>query len=388
MSSVPGLDQGSAESHFHAIERSFEETLHGQEDVWWVMRFLDGPIGGALVPIWLFIVPWYLSIPCSRLLTKWFGHRFLPVFWVRLEITSQAVVGVVLVAVWFAVTVWAFVHDAKSTKRKAANYLNPAQMRFACCFAIIRDLKSFQDDGLPKHLEQATYLWRMLLRSLNSLFAGEVYKQVSRKQLLSNEKLVPKKILPSSTERLRQLFSWFCVEADTSSILGGLDAFPAKLSARLQEAKDIPACVESLRLLGDYLYSLLPEVSRKTEIQARELSDWGNKKLLDFGQKVMGLPDFNVTPDSVSDQESLSKRLLRSLGEITNLFSHESILICFSAWVILCALVVVLALRLCTRWFGVHMDSTLLATAIGTPLIVAASLVALSRRRGGTKQSP
>jgi len=376
---IPGV---SPEEYFRAIEQSFRDTLEQQSAFWWPgqlasLIFRAGPLGPILL-----VIPFLFGLVIGRVLIWLIHPQNTQPKWLGSTLSSPPFWGFVAVVVFMAVSMFLVVVHEDSKRTTSANWLSPAQMRFCYCYGFAAEVAHYQSDRLPKHLDNAFHLWKLLLNLLKAEFNGErvLFPLPSVSDVLIDAK-APPPLLPALVNRLRQSFSWFRLEPETAKIVDALEEFPSKLNLRIRDGKDLPILSEVMRCLGDYMYSRLPEIAPESEQAQRGLAAWGETRLVNFSEKLVALPQYSWASEPAK-QPAWVKRAGRWIYGQTAVFSHDNVLICFMAWLIASGAIVAIAIKALLHWLPtIKFDSTLASVAISAPLITAATLVALSRKR-------
>jgi hypothetical protein len=215
--------------------------------------------------------------------------------------------------------------------------LPQAQMRFALCYRLVQELKYFQNDELPRHLEEAMKLWTILLMYLYWML------NPSREQLM----------------------------------LSRIQAFSqvhTKISARLRDGVEVPQLAAALNHLLTFFFSLIPAKAADPEITKR-----GREELLAFAQNLARLSPY---PEAI--HPNLFSRIASKVYSVPEVFAHENALVRAVAWY-LPVMAIYSVGMLIARWRipDLNLQGVLISSWIGVPLTIAvAAAVATGRRNG------
>ena len=176
---------------------------------------------------------------------------------------------------------------------------------------------------------------------------------------------------------------WFRIDPIAQQVLEACDELSLKIPDRIKDKKElreVAACFEPLAI---YLYSVIPEISSNEEI-SRE----GQKQLLVFSERVQGLSLYSSEPESASGKLNVLRRAANMVHALTASFSHQNLIICFVAWYLLANVLVLgsaaMAMRMIPR---LAIDSVLLTTLIGVPILSALPAAITASRRTQLKKS-
>ncbi len=377
----PESDPKVADAYFRSISDSFHYTFKNQETIWYPVKIANAltTLGPLLV-----IVPFALADLLAKLNIRFFAPRSLRILGMTIHTTPEGVWAALLITVLVVGIAAVFALNKRRTRKLCANFLSKSQMRFGYCLAMREELRTYQATRVPKHIENALDFWFRLLFSLEAFFAPESKQQFrppkKGKGLAQAEKSSPK-VLPPNLERLRQSFSWFRLEPQSERIVESLNLFPERVQYRVKEKKDLTAVGELLSALGDYLYSMMPEVSPQSDSENVALLDWGLTRLQGFSEKILLLPAYGLESQTTAERGTFKRSIKAGIAKFSGLFSHQNILLCFISWLLISAAAVIVALLTTLHYFpGIKIDSTLVALVISAPLLASVTLVAVSRK--------
>lgn len=186
--------------------------------------------------------------------------------------------------------------------------------------------------------------------------------------------------LYSELDILKERFSWFRIDPRTSMIIEAFDTLPAKTRDRLQDKKDLDEVASCLQDLSGYLYIKIPDVPPRRG--AESLTELGDVCLQSFSDQLSKLEPYTTEIKPEIKSSRFWKTIRAAPKGVTALFSHRSIVACFVTWYAFVQILIILALGAILHFFpGVAIDSVIVTTVVGCPLVCAVTAVAVSRDR-------
>lgn len=381
-------DTAHLDQYFKSIEKPFEHTLASQDETDWFDKVSN-------FSIFLFVFSIIPGIPYA--LSAFF--RLL----VKGTVVSVLRHNIPLSSFWlwwptcFAVTLSALVYTQKVSPRRAKerkkDWLSQFQMRFACCYAIEDEIKKYQTNHLPQHIEKCMRLWEKLMKQLRTMLRPytdiipydvpiDHIEFMSRPHwdVRSRFNLYP------DLELLKDRFDWFRLERETEKVIGAFDSLPSKIRDRLKDKKDLTSAAQCLRDLAGYLYSLIPELSPKEG--AKSLSVSGAICLGAFAERINSLEVYTSEVKVETRERHLWIGILSSIKQSVEVFSHENIFVCFFSWYIFTQVLAATTLYATLYLFPqVKVDSVIVSTLVGGPIACGVTAAAISRSRRENKPS-
>ena len=179
--------------------------------------------------------------------------------------------------------------------------------------------------------------------------------------------------------------SWYRLQPETQEIV---KAFPrlTNLRERVVDSKDLAPVESALVDLAIFLYTEIANVPGAPPREVLERA--GADSLLSFARKVNALPPYKRQPRK-PEPRGRSARAVDVLSRgLIAVLTHENVIASFLGWyflaVVLEIAILIPALKLFPR---LSMDTTLLAAVTGTPLVVAASALVITKQRHNNSQS-
>jgi hypothetical protein len=274
-------------------------------------------------------------------------------------------------------------------------------MRFAICYAIVKELDRFAKNGLQKHAEKAheywTHLQPMTLKLLDGLGSGggrsalnpsyfaysdaysggtaELAKKDSFTYTDAGDFLIPS--LFPEIYYLQREYTWFKLEPTTSKIINALSTLPWKITTRLRDRKDLSSVASSLLHFASFLYTFIPVVSSTDQHSDSELAAAGEQCLLRFADSLEGISVYKSEPRPLEGKEKIRSKMALAIAWFGTLFVHESPIVKFIAWWVLAQTIVIFGIVFARHYVtDLKMDSTLVSLFIATPLVVSAAALA------------
>ena len=230
---------------------------------------------------------------------------------------------------------------------------------------------------ITKAGEYETELWKSLLELLSSPFV-RMAPAVERSKLADVHFLEH-----NDVDFLLRTFSWFKLDPKTQKVLDGLRGFHSKIRDRIRDKKDLSEVSACLLYLAAYLYTQIPELDpNPNEKEGKVFAQWGEEELVSFANSVAQFPAYSSEEGRVAKQELIKKSLASRVAGFTTVFSHDNIFVCFLSWLVCLGVLVSIGTWIILRTFaGLRMDSVLVSTIVATPIVGAATLVAIARQR-------
>jgi hypothetical protein len=248
-------------------------------------------------------------------------------------------------------------------------------MRFAYCYAVVREIRNYKTNQLGWHIDSAVEYFDKTATSLfrNVDISENFYPdQHWRREILLSEHqgAVLGPFLTGSRP------SWYRLNPETELILDAFRTFPSKLRDRLKDRKDLASVEAILTDLAAYQFTEIPELSdSKSETRFEE----GTGILVAFAHQVLALPSYRSERPKATPKENLSRRLMFAGRKVSLLFTHANVLVAFCAWLALMLLLFWGGFYVALRWFSIKMDSTIMTALIGGPVATAVTGATIPR---------
>jgi hypothetical protein len=259
--------------------------------------------------------------------------------------------------------------------------LSPQQLRFAYCYGALDEIRRYSSSGATQHIETASDYLRELTSAMMRASTLDLAEGAYPYHYWQSDAWVGRKTSGGHASvgvRLK-LPSWYRLQPETEEIV---KAFPrvSLLKERTADGNDLAVVESALADLGTFLYTEIANVPGAAPRAALERA--GADSLLSFARKVNALPTYKRKPPKPETQG----RLLRGLGTLGQwliaTLTHENVIAVFFGWYFLTLVLEAAALLIAfTLVPKLSMDTTLLATVIGTPFGVAAAALVVSKRR-------
>ena len=235
----------------------------------------------------------------------------------------------------------------EARKRERAQ-LSRGQMRFALCYRLVKNLRSYQLNGLEDFYDKTIEDWQRLLMRSEDIFP---YLQLSG----------------------FMRYSWFKLDSETQQIVSGFTGIFTGLEPRIMYKRELAQTADCLELLASYCFCNIDVADGAETPESISV-------LKTFAQSVISLPALEVLPEwPTSRKASIFERLHASVAPFSSLFSSDNLLICFLSWWVLCFVLVVLGAVVALRMVpALTMDSIIVTCLIATPTAGAVTVVAVS----------
>ena len=262
--------------------------------------------------------------------------------------------------------------------------LPQAQMRFALCYRLVQELKYFQNDELPRHLEEAMKLWTILLMYLywmlnpsrEQLMLSRMQKDSSsgREQPPMSHRRLPPADFPIALEleRFNTSYPWLQINSDSKAIIQAFSQVHTKISARLRDGVEVSQLAAALNHLVTFFFSLIPAKAADPAITKQ-----GCEELLAFAQNLARL-----SPYPEATHPSWFSRVASRFYSAPEAFAHENTLVRAVAWYLPVMGIYSLGM-LMARWRIPDLDlkGVLISSWIGVPLTIAVGAAVATTRR-------
>lgn len=269
--------------------------------------------------------------------------------------------------------------DARNLKKG----LPQAQMRFALCYRMVKELKHFQNDELRRHLEEALKLWTTLFMYLYwMLNPSREQLALSRRQKdsgsgreqppITHRRLPPADFpVALELERLSSSYSWLQISPDSKVIIQAFSQVHIKISARLRDGVDVPQLTAALSHLLVFFFSLIPAKATEPGVTKQ-----GFDELLAFARDVT-----SFSPYPTATHPSVFSRIASMFYSAPEAFAHENALVRAVAWYLPVMTIYSLGM-LIARWRIPNLDlaGVLISSWIGVPLTIAVGAAVATRR--------
>jgi len=366
------------ESYYRSIEMPFWVA-------WRSISHRDDPTGIFLFGFLLCLVPVFPFF-ASKLAGMVYGNPTI-IFWhLRLQPSSFWLWWPVSATASFVVLMGIGRSQARLIEYRTRQ-LSPQQLRFAYCYGALDELRRYISSGVPEHIKTAyeyiTHLGSAMMRASTLDLAEGAYPYhywqsdawVGRRKSGKHASVGIRLGLPS----------WYRLQPETQEIV---KAFPrlTNLRERVVDSKDLAPVESALVDLAIFLYTEIANVPGAPPREVLERA--GADSLLSFARKVNALPPYKRQPRK-PEPRGRSARAVDVLSRgLIAVLTHENVIASFLGWyflaVVLEIAILIPALKLFPR---LSMDTTLLAAVTGTPLVVAASALVITKQRHNNSQS-
>jgi hypothetical protein len=370
-SELSAVAPGDLDGYYRSIEHPFWVA-------WRAISRRDDPTGIFLVGFLLCLVP-VIPFLASALAGIVYGKPTVHVWRLRFEPSSFWLWWPALTFASFLLLLLIGRSQGRLTEHKIQQ-LSPQQLRFAYCYGALDEIRRYCSSEAPQHIETAdAYLSKLegaMMRASTLDLAEGAYpyhywqSDASVGRRTSGEHA-------SVGVRLK-LPSWYRLQPETEEIV---KAFPrvSLLRERAADGKELAVVESALTDLGTFLYTEIINVPGAAPRTALERV--GTDSLLSFARKVNALPEYKRQPRK-PEPRGRSLQGLRTLGAwLTAILTHENVIAAFFGWYFFTVVLEVAAFFVAFRVAPkLSMDTALLATAIGTPFVVAAAALVVSKR--------
>lgn len=364
------------DSYYRSIEHPFWVA-------WRAISRRDDPTGLFLVGFLLCLVPVFPFI-ASTLVGVIYGRPTIHIWRLHFEPSSFWLWWPASATASFLLSLLIGRSHGRLIEYKV-HQLSPQQLRFAYCYGALDEVRRYSSSGAAQHIETAdVYLGRLvgaMMRASTLDLAEGAYPYhywqsdawVGRRKSGEHASVGVRLKLPN----------WYRLQPDTEEIVKAF-ARLTLLRERAADATDLTVVESALIDLGTFLFTEIANVPGAAPRAA--LEQVGADSLLSFARKVNALPPYERQPRKPEPRG----RLLRGLGALaqtlTAILTHENVTAAFFGWYFLTLILEVVVCLIAFRLFPkLSVDTALLATVIGTPLVVAAAALAVSKRQANSQ---
>lgn len=359
------------EAYYRSIELPFWQA-------WRAVCHQDDPTGLFLFGFLLCLVP-IIPLLASILLTSLYGRPILRFGYVSLEPSSFWLWWPTSAICSFILALLIGRSQGRLIEYKIKQ-LSPQQLRFAYCYGALDEIRRFRSSGARQHIGTAdAYLEKLaaaMMRASTLDLAEGCYPYhywqwdawVGRRKEGEHASIGIRLKLPG----------WYRLQPESEEIV---KAFPrlSRLRERAVDGEEIQLIEAALTDLGIFLYTEIANIP--TAVPRDELERIGSGSLLGFARTVNALSPYKRKERDARAPGSLGKSLSGVGRWLTAVLTHENVIAVFMAWYLVTLAMEVLACVVAFHLFPeLRIDTTLIATMIGTPFVVAAAALVLSKR--------
>lgn len=363
------LARTALEQYFNSIEKPFQETLEGLQREQRSLAVFGVIYALCAIPV----IPYVAYKTASRML----GSRIVEFRGFHLSLSSFWFWWIALFFATLAILILAMkvLHPSKKEKKR---WLSPPQMRFAYCYGMAHEIRSYLTNRRDIHLVTAQKYVKSIAMAMKGsgtiAFEGGVYPYWQPDIIGAVEGLE----VPHSAWLRAASPRWYRLQPDTEQILRAFNHFLSKSSDRLRDRKDVIAIESAATDLAKYLYTEIPEFSDSKPQSSFERA--GIDALLRFARQINELPAYRSETASSTPKERLSGRLLAVGRKLSWPFVQENLLLSFLSWYALFLGLFAVGLYSAFRYVqSLRMDSTLVAMLVGGPIATAITAATLPR---------
>jgi len=359
----PSVAPDELKEYFRSIEGPFGETCAGRE------RDSNGTNGAFIGLFILSLIP-VVPFVASKITRRYFPSKVVSFGPIHFHLASFWFWWVALFVLSLSMLLLAIKCSGVSAEEKK-KWLSPSQMRFAYCYGLVDEIRKYKTNQMGRHIETALEYLQETVKSVlpvhSDPFMGrtEIYIAAGLNAVSGT---APK---------------WYRLRPETELILNGFQELVPKLRDRLKDRKDLPEIELALTYLAAYLYLEIPGLSdSKPEARFEE----GIQSLLIFAQQVTTLPPYSSEQSKPTPKQKLSLKFFEAVSRVSAPFSDENPLVAFLCWFPFLLVLFGGGLFVALRLFAVKMDSTIVTTLIGGPILGALTAVTIPRigRRKGS----
>ena len=360
------VDIAALEEYFQSIKELFHETRVG------LVKDNKGVNDAFIFFFVLSLIP-LIPLVLSKLVWRYFGSTVISIRTIRFHFGSFWFWWVVLFIISLLTLLIAVKLSGVSAKEKK-KWLSPPQMRFAYCYAIVNEIGKYRTNQLGRHIDAALDYLDEIAASLfpamglpfspypDPYLRREIYASRHQVGLMENGLTNPPK--------------WYRLRRETELILKAFGEFVPKLRDRLKDRKDLPAVEATLTYLAAYQYLEIPELS--SSMSGARFED-EMRSLLSFAARMAALPSYRSEELKPTPKEKLSLKFFTTLSKVTAPFSHENQVVAFLFWLVFLFLLFGGGFWVVLRLFSIKVDSTVITTLIGGPILGALTAVIIPR---------
>jgi len=229
------------EDYFVSIERSFENKLRS-------LIGRDYSVGMVVISL-VSLVAIVLAAIGRNSGSRPFGETR---FWDYILFPAIFLISVSMLGLFLALE-----QDTRNLKKG----LPQAQMRFALCYRLVRELEYFRSDESPPHLDEALRLWTILFMYLywmlnpsrEQLMLSRRQKDTisGREQPPISHRRLPRNDFPIALEleQVRRSYPWLKISPDSEVIIQAFAQTHVKISGRLRDGVEVPQVTDALEAI-------------------------------------------------------------------------------------------------------------------------------------------
>lgn len=373
-----GILYEDLEAYFRSIEQPFAETRRA-------LSRGDGPLGYFILAFVLSLVP-VIPFLLSEVLRLVYGPLAVEIWHLRFRISSfwfwwPASFLITLSLLLAVGKLWSPSEEEKS------KWLSPQQMRFAYCYATVDEVRKYRRNHLARHIEAALgnleKIGTAMMRASTLDLAEGAYPYHYWRLEMGAGPLAEAGVHRSVGVRLDRP-RWYRLEPETEEIVRAFPLVLPRLSDRIKDHRDLGAVDSALTELARYLYTEIPDVSDGAS--RPELEAAGAGALLGFARQINELPPYRSEPVARAPAERASQKAFLLGRRVAGAFTHSNVLVGFFCWYVLSLALVYASFRVAFIMVpALRVDSTVVATAVSAPLVVAITAVTIPRMGGGAK---
>jgi hypothetical protein len=182
--------------------------------------------------------------------------------------------------------------------------------------------------------------------------------------------------LPNLLSEIRDENKWVQFSDLTSKVLKSFSDFDTKISERIRQKKEIDTVIKLLNELLIYEYLLIEKVRvEKISSSDEDIRLLANPLLESFANKMEATDSIEKEEKIIQNKTSLNI-LAKILESITNLFTHQNILLMFISWLILLTILFVSLLYFGIKVYSLKIDTTIFIGAISGIVLGALTITA------------
>ena len=359
------------DTYYRSIEHPFWVA-------WRAISRRDDPTGSFLLGFVLCFVP-VIPFLGSTLVRIIYGNPTIHVWRMHFEPSSFWLWWPALATASFVVLLLVGRSQGRLTDYKVQQ-LSPQQLRFAYCYGALDEIRRCFSSGSSLHIQTAdAYLSKLLGAMMRASTLDLAEGAYPYHYWQSDACVGRRKSGEHASVGIRlKLPSWYRLQPETEEIVR---AFPrlSRLRERTADGKDVAVVESALIDLGTFLYTEIPNVPGAAPRAVLERA--GTDSLLSFARKVNALPTYKRQPSKPEPNGRLLRGLHARAQWLTAILTSENVIATFFGWYLLTLVLEAVACPVAFRLFPMlSMDNTLMATVMGTPFLVAAAGLVVSKR--------
>lgn len=248
-------------------------------------------------------------------------------------------------------------------KREDKYSLAKAHLDFALLYKAIKELDVFLINERPEHLQVSTnYLNRYISMSFIN-FSKKVADETRGF------------FLPDLLSEIREKREWVQYSDLTSKVLKAFSDFDGKIFERIKQKKEIDIVVKLLNELLIYEYIIIDKVKVEKLSSSVDIKELANPMLEAFTDSMNLIQSFEEVKKSDEQQSSLSD-VSKFIDVVTNLFTHQNILLMFFSWLFLLTILFVSLLYIGVKVYSLEIDTTIFIGAASGIILGALTITA------------